>query len=59
MVASEAKDEAMAFSDLDGLQTALEVKCKLILMVALNCHHLNLFGTEDPTHPFPPPFTWS
>ena len=31
--ASEAEDEAKAFSDLGGLQMALEVKCKLVLMV--------------------------
>ena len=33
VVASEAEDEAKVFSDLGGLQTALEVKCKHVLMV--------------------------
>ena len=33
VVVSEAEDEAKVFSDLGGLQTALEVKCKHVLMV--------------------------
>ena len=33
VVASEAEDEAKAFSDLGGFQMATEVKCKLVLMV--------------------------
>ena len=33
VVASEAEDEAKAFSDLGGLPTALEVNCKLVVMV--------------------------
>ena len=33
VVASKAEDEVKAFSDLGGLQTASEVKCKLVLRV--------------------------
>ena len=33
VVASKAEDEAKAFSDFSGLQTASDVNCKLVLMV--------------------------